>query len=79
MIPDDVIDISPNTMMDNMALNLGGAICSVYQVLPSMRERGGGTVLITGGGFGLAPYPDWASLSAAKRPYAVIRLHCTKH
>ncbi|MBI9047719.1 MAG: SDR family NAD(P)-dependent oxidoreductase, partial [Anaerolineaceae bacterium] len=63
MISDSVLDITSSSMMDNMALNLGGAICSVNQVLPSMHKRGGGTILITGGGLGLEPYPDWASLS----------------
>lgn len=66
MISDNVLDLTPSTMMNKMALNLGGAICSVNQVLPPMRGRGGGTILITGGGLGLEPYPDWASLSAGK-------------
>jgi short-subunit dehydrogenase len=66
MIPDNVLDMTPSSMMDKMAPNLGGAICSVNQVLPLMRGRGGGTILITGGGLGLEPYPNWASLSAGK-------------
>ena len=66
IIPDNVLDLTPSTMMDKMALNLGGAICSVNQVLRLMRGRGGGTILITGGGLGLEPYPNWASLSAGK-------------
>ena len=66
MIPDNVLDMTPSSMMDKMALNLGGAICSVNQVLPPMRGHGGGTILITGGGLGLEPYPNWASLSAGK-------------
>lgn len=77
MISDNVMDLTPSTMMDSMALNLGGAICSVNQVLPSMRGRGGGSILITGGGLGLEPYPNWASLSAGKaalRSYT-IALH----
>ncbi len=77
MISDNVIDLTPSAMMDNMALNLGGAICSVNQVLPSMRGRGGGSIMITGGGLGLEPYPNWASLSAGKaalRSYT-IALH----
>lgn len=77
MISDNILDLTPSIMMENMALNLGGAICSVNKVLPLMRERGGGTILITGGGLGLEPYPDWASLSAGKaalRNYS-IALH----
>jgi len=77
MVADDVVGLTPKSMMDSMALNLGGAICSVNQALPSMREKGSGTVLITGGGLGIEPYPNWASLSvgkAALRSYA-IALH----
>lgn len=66
MIPDNVLDMTQSSMMDKMSLNLGGAICSINQVLPAMRVGGGGTILITGGGLGLEPYPDWASLSAGK-------------
>ena len=60
-----------------MAVNLGGAICSVNQVLPAMRCRSHGTILITGGGLALEPYPDWTALSvgkAALRSYA-LSLH----
>ena len=42
-----------------------------------MRERSRGTILITGGGLALEPYPEWTSLSAGKaalRSYA-IALH----
>ncbi|MEM7331864.1 MAG: SDR family NAD(P)-dependent oxidoreductase [Chloroflexota bacterium] len=77
MIPDDVVGLSPTAMLESMALNFGGAICAVNAVLPTMREQGGGTILMTGGGLGLEPYPHWASLSAGKaalRSYA-IALH----
>lgn len=77
MNSDNIVDLTPSSMMNNMAINLCGAICSVNQVLPSMRKCGHGTILITGGGLGLEPYPDWASLSAGKaalRSYS-IALH----
>ncbi|MEM7278875.1 MAG: SDR family NAD(P)-dependent oxidoreductase [Pseudomonadota bacterium] len=77
MIPDDVVELSASVFSRRLALNLGGAICSVGQVLPSMKAQAGGTILITGGGLGLEPYPNWASLSAGKaalRSYA-ISLH----
>ena len=77
MVPDDVREMTPETMMERMALNLGGAITSVNAVLESMHRQGQGSILITGGGLALEPYPDWASLSvgkAALRSYA-IALH----
>ncbi|MEM7206277.1 MAG: SDR family NAD(P)-dependent oxidoreductase [Pseudomonadota bacterium] len=77
MIPDDVLELTPDAVTDAMALNLSGAICSVNQAVPLMRARGSGTVIITGGGLGIEPYPNWASLSigkAALRSYT-IALH----
>ena len=72
--PDSVLNITPHSMAESMAVNLGGAINSVNQVLPSMRENIGGTILITGGGLALEPYPNWTALSAGKaalRSYAI--------
>lgn len=69
--------VTAESMMEQMAVNLGGAICSVAQVLPAMRRRGRGTILITGGGLALEPYPNWTALSAGKaalRSYA-LSLH----
>ena len=77
LVADSVTDMTPSIMMERMATNLGGAITSVNQVLPAMRERGAGTILITGGGLALEPYPDWTALSAGKaalRSYG-IALH----
>ena len=77
MAADSVTAMTPGVMMARMAANLGGAITSVNRVLPAMRDRGAGTILITGGGLALEPYPDWAALSAGKaalRGYA-IALH----
>ena len=66
MAADSVTAMTPGVMMARMAANLGGAITSVNRVLPAMRDRGAGTILITGGGLALEPYPDWAALSAGK-------------
>lgn len=77
MAADSVTAMTPSLMMARMAANLGGAITSVNRVLPAMRDRGAGTILITGGGLALEPYPDWTALSAGKaalRGYA-IALH----
>jgi len=74
LVPDSAPDITVNLVMEKMAVNLGGAICSVNRVLPTMRGRAQGTILITGGGLALEPYPDWTALSvgkAALRSYAL--------
>lgn len=77
LIPDSVLSMTSQLMEESMAVNLGGAITAVNQILPSMRANSGGTILITGGGLALEPYPNWTALSAGKaalRSYA-ISLH----
>lgn len=58
--------LSAQDLADDMATNVGGAVAAVNMVLPAMRKRRSGTVLFTGGGLALEPYPDWASLAAGK-------------
>jgi short-subunit dehydrogenase len=53
-------------MAADMAVNLGGALSAIGQVLPAMRRRGRGTILLTGGGLALDPIPAWATLGASK-------------
>lgn len=43
-----------------------GAVVTVQSVVPAMREAGKGTILLTGGGLALNPYPPYASLAIAK-------------
>ena len=64
-------------VLDEMATNLGGAVASVQAVLPQMKACRSGTILLTGGGLALEPYPTWTSLAAGKaalRAYG-IALH----
>jgi NADP-dependent 3-hydroxy acid dehydrogenase YdfG len=49
-----------------MAVNLGGALSAIGQVLPTMRRRGRGTILLTGGSLAFDPLPAWAALGASK-------------
>ena len=53
-------------MASDMAVNLGGALSAIGQVLPAMRRRGRGTVLLTGGSLAFEPMPAWAALGASK-------------
>jgi NADP-dependent 3-hydroxy acid dehydrogenase YdfG len=53
-------------MASDMAVNLGGALSAIGQVLPAMRRRGQGTILLTGGSLALDPIPAWAALGASK-------------
>lgn len=56
----------PGTFISDLAVNIGGALASIQATLPEMEKRGTGTILLTGGGFALAPSPDYLSLSIGK-------------
>ncbi len=55
-----------NTFVDDLAVNIGGALVAAQAVAPKMEERKSGAILLTGGGFALAPNPDYLSLSIGK-------------
>lgn len=50
----------------DLAVNIGGAAVAAQAVAPKMLQRGTGSVLFTGGGFGLQPHPEYLSLSIGK-------------
>lgn len=51
---------------DDLAINIGGALAAIQAAAPSMLDRKTGTILLTGGGFALAPHPDYLSISIGK-------------
>ncbi len=53
-------------LVEDFKINVAGALTSVQQVAPLMKAQGKGTILLTGGGFALSPYPDFTSLSIGK-------------
>jgi short-subunit dehydrogenase len=50
----------------DLAVNIGGALAAAQAVAPKMEARKSGAILLTGGGFALAPSPDYLSLSIGK-------------
>lgn len=59
-------EMEPGLLMDSLQVNFFGAMRSVRSFLPAMRRRGGGTLLFTGGGFGIDPSIEFASHSIGK-------------
>ncbi|WP_163512573.1 SDR family NAD(P)-dependent oxidoreductase [Fodinicola acaciae] len=53
-------------LLASLASNAGGFLDTVQQVLPGMRKRRSGTILLTGSGVALNPWVDGAALSAGK-------------
>lgn len=60
------LTLSAETWLRDFAVNVVGAAIAVQQVVPGMKTLGGGTILLTGGGLGLEPYPAYASLAVGK-------------
>jgi NAD(P)-dependent dehydrogenase (short-subunit alcohol dehydrogenase family) len=50
----------------DLAVNIGGALVAAHAVAPKMEEQKSGAILLTGGGFALAPSPDYLSISIGK-------------
>jgi NADP-dependent 3-hydroxy acid dehydrogenase YdfG len=50
----------------DLAVSVVGAFTAAQAVLPAMRARGSGTLLLTGGGFAFEPMPVMASLGVGK-------------
>lgn len=50
----------------DLAVNIGGALVAAQAVAPRMEEQTSGAILLTGGGFALAPHPDYLSVSIGK-------------
>jgi short-subunit dehydrogenase len=55
-----------DTFVGDLAVNIGGALAAAQAVAPKMSERRSGTILLTSGGFALAPNAAYLSLSIGK-------------
>lgn len=59
-------DLAPDDLLGDLAAGVVGLQTAVRAVLPGMRQRGAGTVLVTGGGSADRPVPSMASLGVQK-------------
>jgi NADP-dependent 3-hydroxy acid dehydrogenase YdfG len=51
---------------EDLTMHIGGALAVTQAMLPTMSQRGVGTILHTGGGFALYPSPEFLSLGIGK-------------
>jgi NADP-dependent 3-hydroxy acid dehydrogenase YdfG len=61
-----VPELGPEDLLADLGAGAVGLQTAVRAVLPGMRERGSGTVLVTGGGSADRPIPSLASLGVQK-------------
>jgi NAD(P)-dependent dehydrogenase (short-subunit alcohol dehydrogenase family) len=59
-------DLAPAQLLRDLTVNAVSALAAVQAVIPSMKEKGGGTILLTGGAFALKPNAALASLGMGK-------------
>jgi short-subunit dehydrogenase len=57
---------APETFVPDLAVNIGAALVATQEVSRGMLKRGAGTILLTGGVFGITPHPEYLSLSIGK-------------
>lgn len=63
---DTVLSQPLETFNSDLAVNIGGALASIQAALPSMAKNARGSILLTGGGFGLCPPPEFLSIGIGK-------------
>lgn len=62
----NLTDQPTDTFLSDLAVNIAGAMVAIQAVLPLMLAQGQGTVLLTGGKFGVMPSSEYISLSIGK-------------
>jgi NADP-dependent 3-hydroxy acid dehydrogenase YdfG len=58
----------------DLSVNIGGAYAAIRAVVPVMAGHAQGTILLTGGGFGLQPAPDYIAMSVGKAGIRALAL-----
>lgn len=70
----EIIDQPTDSFISDLSVNIAGAMVAIQAASPAMFARGSGTILITGGRFGLKPRPDYISLSVGKAGLRALAL-----
>ena len=69
-----LFDQPRDSFVGDLAVNIGGALAAAQAVGSKMEARKSGAILLTGGGFALAPSPDYLSLSIGKAGIRALAL-----
>jgi NAD(P)-dependent dehydrogenase (short-subunit alcohol dehydrogenase family) len=65
---------APETFYTDQAVNIGGALVAAQAVAEIMEKAGAGSILLTGGHFGVEPSPEFLSLSIGKAAIRAMTL-----
>ena len=69
-----LLEQSRATFVQDLAVNIGGALVAIQAVAQQMSERRSGTIVLTGGGLSLAPNSEFISLSIGKAGIRALAL-----
>ncbi len=58
--------VDPERLVADLRVSVVAALVAAQEVIPAMQARGRGTILFTGGGLALNPWPQAASLAIGK-------------
>jgi NADP-dependent 3-hydroxy acid dehydrogenase YdfG len=67
-------DETVDTLVSDTKVNISSALAAVHAAVPTMTKQGRGTVLLTGGGFGVQPSANFLTLSVGKAGARAIAL-----
>jgi NADP-dependent 3-hydroxy acid dehydrogenase YdfG len=73
-----LLDETALSLTEDFQVNVAGALTAVRAVLPGMRARQQGTILLTGSMFDLSPVPNFGSLSIGKAALRNLSLSLAK-
>ena len=73
--PGMITNLTGKALTDDLQTSLVGALEAAKQLLPAMIERNQGALLFTGGGAGVSPWPQNASLSVGKAALRMLTLN----
>jgi short-subunit dehydrogenase len=62
------------SLSSDIQTNVSSALAAIHACLPAMKAKSAGTILLTGGGFGVSPVADFLTLSVGKAGIRAIAL-----
>lgn len=62
----NLLEEKADNLVEDFKVNVAGALSASKAVLPAMRKRNSGSILITGGGLAVDPSPEYGTLSIGK-------------
>ena len=66
LMPSRIDTQDSRDIASDISINVSGALAMLSKIIPAMEARKKGTILLTGGGFGVTPSADFLTLSVGK-------------